>query len=75
MGTELVNAFPEVQKAFTKLDATFQKDQKSALTDVVFPKPVFTNEEKAAQQTLLTQTQYAQPAIGGLSMGYVQNNG
>jgi acyl transferase domain-containing protein len=69
MGTAIVNAFPEVQKAYAKLDAIFEKDQQTVLTDIVFPKPVFTNEEKAAQQTELTQTQFAQPSIGALSMG------
>ncbi len=69
MGTEIVNAFPEIQKAYAKLDNLFQKDNQTALTDLVFPKPVFTNEEKEAQQSQLTQTQIVQPAIGGLSMG------
>ncbi len=69
MGTAIVNAYPEVQKAYSKLDSIFQKDHQTALSDVVFPKPVFTNEEKEAQQAQLTQTQFAQPAIGSLSMG------
>jgi len=60
MGTELANAFPEVFDAFAKTDD---------LTKIIFPIPVFSKEEKDAQQIELTKTQHAQPAIGAMSMG------
>ncbi len=60
MGTELANAFPEVFDAFAKTED---------LTKTIFPIPVFSKEEKDAQQIELTKTQHAQPAIGAMSMG------
>ncbi|MBN2358776.1 MAG: SDR family NAD(P)-dependent oxidoreductase, partial [Deltaproteobacteria bacterium] len=38
------------------------------LDQVVFPPPVFSDEERQAQRALLTQTQWAQPAIGAMSL-------
>ena len=36
----------------------------SALHEIVFPRPVFTPEDEAAQTERLTRTEWAQPAIG-----------
>ena len=72
MGAELANAFPAVAAAFQKADAQFLKDGEAALSSKIFPIPVFTKEEKTAQQKHLTQTQFAQPAIGTFSMGQYQ---
>ena len=60
MGNELANAFPESFDAFAKT---------GNLTKTIFPIPVFSKEEKDAQQVELTKTQNAQPAIGAMSMG------
>ncbi len=69
MGKELANAFPEVHEAFSKADSLFQKAGEAPLSKTVFPVPVFSREEREAQQLALTETRYAQPAIGALSMG------
>ena len=69
MGRELVNAFPQMQSTFEKSNQLFEQDGKSLLTDVVYPIPVFNNDHKKVQQTTLTKTQNAQPAIGTLSWG------
>jgi acyl transferase domain-containing protein/NADP-dependent 3-hydroxy acid dehydrogenase YdfG len=39
-----------------------------ALHDVVFPKPVYSPAEKEAQKKTLTRTEWAQPAIGAVSL-------
>jgi acyl transferase domain-containing protein/acyl carrier protein/NADP-dependent 3-hydroxy acid dehydrogenase YdfG len=69
MSKELANAFPEVAESFAKADELFVKNGEKALSTSIFPIPVFTKEEREAQQIALTQTQIAQPAIGTLSMG------
>jgi acyl transferase domain-containing protein/acyl carrier protein/NADP-dependent 3-hydroxy acid dehydrogenase YdfG len=69
MSKELANAFPEVAETFAKADELFVKNGEKALSTSIFPIPVFTKEEREAQQIALTQTQIAQPAIGTLSMG------
>ena len=69
MGKELANAFPEVVDAYQDLDVLFEKNGEVPLSKTVFPIPVFSSEEKKEQQTALTQTKFAQPAIGALSMG------
>lgn len=72
MGKELANAFPEVTTAFAQADQLYKDKGEKPLSDTIFPIPVFSNEEKTAQQQALTQTQFAQPAIGVLSMGQFQ---
>ena len=72
MGKEIVNAFPEVRAAFAQTDALFQQNKEADLSKTIFPIPVFSKEERQAQQQILTQTQNAQPAIGTLSMGLYQ---
>src|SRR5205085_870271 len=42
------------------------------LRDVVFPRPAFTDEERAAQHARLTETLWAQPAIGAASLGWLR---
>ena len=69
MGKELANTFPIVAQAFQEADALYEASGQPALSKRIFPIPVFTKEAKTSQQQSLTQTQYAQPAIGALSMG------
>jgi len=69
MGKELANAYPVVAQAFQDTDTLYQKSGQKALSQTIFPIPVFSNEERKSQQKVLTQTQHAQPAIGTLSMG------
>ena len=68
MGKELANAFPEAREAFVAVDGIFYKENLPALSKTIFPIPVFSDEERKAQQVTLTQTQHAQPAIGAMSM-------
>ncbi|MEM9929981.1 MAG: acyltransferase domain-containing protein, partial [Bacteroidota bacterium] len=69
MGAELTNAFPPVRAAFTLANEVAKEESESSISERVFPTPAFSAEAKQQQQTTLTQTQFAQPAIGALSMG------
>ncbi len=72
MGKEMANAFPTVREAFEKADKLFSDSNEQLLSKTVFPIPSFTDKQKKHQEEKLTQTQYAQPAIGALSMGQYQ---
>jgi len=41
------------------------------LSDVTFPRPAFSDEERAQQEQLLTSTEWAQPALGIASLAYL----
>ena len=69
MGKELANAFPTVAKTFEQADHLFKSTGSNPLSNHIFPIPVFSKEESSQQQVELTKTQFAQPAIGVLSMG------
>lgn len=69
MGKELANAFPTVAQTFEQVDQLYQATNAAPLSNTIFPIPVFSKEEKTQQQKELTKTQFAQPAIGVLSMG------
>ncbi len=51
------------------MDETFELDGMLPLSRTTFPIPVFDNAQKESQSNILTQTEYAQPAIGTLSAG------
>ncbi|MCG8326975.1 MAG: acyltransferase domain-containing protein, partial [Chitinophagales bacterium] len=69
MGKELANAFPMVAQTFEQVDNLYKSAGSTPLSNKVFPIPVFNTEDKAQQQKELTKTQFAQAAIGALSMG------
>ena len=68
MGKDLAISFPSFRESFEGADAQAVKDGRPALTHSVFPIPVFSDEERKAQQETLTATENAQPAIGTFSM-------
>ena len=68
MGRELAINFPPVRETFEKANAIIADKDRPALTGVVYPIPVFSDEERKAQAQTLTQTENAQPAIGTLSL-------
>ncbi|MFK8101186.1 MAG: beta-ketoacyl synthase N-terminal-like domain-containing protein [Saprospiraceae bacterium] len=69
MGKEVTAAFPEMRTAFSAVDELFQTDKKTRLTQKVYPNPVFSEAARKVQAQALTKTEFAQPAIGTLSMG------
>jgi len=72
MGLELAINFPEFRNAFEHADTQAAEMGGELLTSVVFPIPVFSDEECKTQQEKLTATENAQPAIGTFSMGLYQ---
>jgi polyketide-type polyunsaturated fatty acid synthase PfaA len=69
MGRELAVNFPPVRQAFADMDAAFEADGLRPLSSVVYPVPAFDNGQKESQSNTLTQTEFAQPAIGTLNAG------
>ncbi|MBP6827066.1 MAG: acyltransferase domain-containing protein [Saprospiraceae bacterium] len=69
MGRELACAYPTIRASFREVNHLFQAQGQAPLTDRVYPIPVFNEEDRKTQQQNLTDTQFAQPAIGALSAG------
>jgi malonyl CoA-acyl carrier protein transacylase/acyl carrier protein len=69
MGKELVMNFPSMRRLYARMDSLLVKDNFPALSEIVFPRPVFTEAEKNTQAALLQRTEYSQPAIGMFSAG------
>jgi malonyl CoA-acyl carrier protein transacylase len=61
MGADIALALPAAQDVW---DFTAG----SELADVVFPPPVFTDDQRAAQESRLTDTRWAQPALAAHSL-------
>ncbi|MDX3745011.1 SDR family NAD(P)-dependent oxidoreductase [Streptomyces sp. AK08-02] len=62
MGADLAIHFPAAREAWDRA-AGHELDAELPLHRVVFPVPAFTEESRAAQQDLLTRTEWAQPAL------------
>jgi acyl transferase domain-containing protein len=69
MGRELVMNFPCLRQTYTHMDSLLCEDGLQPLSKIVFPQPVFDQEQKQIQLTTLQKTEYAQPAIGVFSAG------
>ena len=67
MGSELAIAFDAAREIWDR-SADLDLDPDHDLHRINFPRPVFSDQERADQQTTLTQTQWAQPAIGAASL-------
>jgi len=67
MGIEVALNFPMLREAYGALDDLFIADGQPALSEVVFPPPVWSDQERVAQSDALRHTEYAQPAIGSFS--------
>ena len=70
MSNDMACLFPPFREVLGKLDEIFIKNGEKALSKIVYPVPAFDSATKAQQKQELTQTQYAQPAIGAISMAY-----
>ncbi|MDX2471350.1 MAG: beta-ketoacyl synthase N-terminal-like domain-containing protein, partial [SAR324 cluster bacterium] len=69
MGKDLCWNFPPVADAFGKIDGLCIADSATPLSQVCFPEPVFTKEDRKTQEGTLQLTENAQPLIGTFSMG------
>ncbi|EFM09424.1 6-deoxyerythronolide-B synthase [Paenibacillus curdlanolyticus YK9] len=67
MGSELLLAFDEARAVWDRA-ADVSMDASSSLHEIVYPRPVFTSEELDTQRNRLQATEWAQPAIGAMSM-------
>ncbi|MET9225648.1 SDR family NAD(P)-dependent oxidoreductase [Lentzea sp. NPDC003310] len=67
MGSAAALSVPAVREAFDAAALAFPGSP--PLGEVVFPIPVFTDEERTAQENLLRRTDFAQPAITALAAG------
>lgn len=68
MGTEAALNNPTVAEAFDLANEAFA-GATPRLGAVIFPPPVFDEQARADQEATLRRTEYAQPAIGALSVG------
>ena len=66
MGADLAMAFDAARTTWDRAATLSLGD--AALHSMVFPRPAFTDEERAAQARRLTATEWAQPAIGATSL-------
>ena len=68
MGNQLAISFDEARGVWDRA-TTLDLNADKALHDVAFPPTPFTEEERNAQRAELTATEWAQPAIGAMSLG------
>ncbi len=68
MGLEIANNFPELRRHIHASDKVFSYRGEVSLSSVLYPIPAFDDKSKKAQESALTNTLYAQSAIGALSM-------
>ncbi|MFF0492493.1 SDR family NAD(P)-dependent oxidoreductase [Nocardia sp. NPDC004068] len=68
MGSSAALNNPPVATAFDEANAAFAGAERR-VASVVFPPPAFTEDERSEQENLLRRTEFAQPAIGALSVG------
>jgi acyl transferase domain-containing protein len=69
MGREVAVNYPEIRSAYSHLDGLMVADGLERVSEAVFPRPVFEEAQRQAQEARLRQTEYAQPAIAALSAG------
>ncbi len=68
MGLEIANNFPELRQQILASDKVFTAHGQKALSSVLYPIPAFDEKARKAQEQALTNTLYAQSAIGAISM-------
>ncbi|WP_340676616.1 SDR family NAD(P)-dependent oxidoreductase [Paraglaciecola sp.] len=69
MGRELANEFPEIRRAFLLANIVRKSLNLPTLSDVTYPIPCFSDDERESSQNILMNTANAQPAIGSVSLG------
>lgn len=67
MGADLAMEFEAVQKTWDLLAGAYHKDTEK-LHQVVFPIPVFHDDDRQKQADLLSRPEWAQPAVGAVSL-------
>lgn len=64
MLADLTTSLPELHGLFERADVLLADRLEQPLSRYIYPVPVFSDEERARQQTALNATQVAQPALG-----------
>jgi acyl transferase domain-containing protein/acyl carrier protein/NADP-dependent 3-hydroxy acid dehydrogenase YdfG len=72
MGAQVAMHFDQALRVWDRAADRAAAGGQEPLHPAVFPIPVFTEEERAAQQKRLTETQRAQPAIGLTSLSHLE---
>ncbi|MDH5393463.1 MAG: SDR family NAD(P)-dependent oxidoreductase [Gammaproteobacteria bacterium] len=70
MGRELLNQFDQARMAWDS-SFTLNIDPQKTLHQVVFPIPVFNDQDRETQNTELSQIKWIQPALGALSLSHL----
>ncbi|MGI2151528.1 phosphopantetheine-binding protein [Shewanella oncorhynchi] len=68
MGRELACHFPEMRQQVTASDKVFAHHDQTPLSNILYPIPAFDADAVKAQEAALTNTLFAQSAIGAVSM-------
>lgn len=68
MGRRLACTFPELQDVLAAADRGCDEPDRR-VSEAVFPVPAFGADSRSAQESRLTRTELAQPAIGAISAG------
>ncbi len=69
MARELTINFPPVLDAFESMDELFLQEGQIPLSQIVYPRPEFSEDAQQQQQLALRETDYAQAGIGIVSYG------
>ncbi|WP_437571742.1 SDR family NAD(P)-dependent oxidoreductase [Sorangium sp. So ce542] len=69
MGADVLMTFDAAREAWDAAASVPIAD--APLHEVVFPRPVFSDEDRAAQDARLRETRWAQPAIGATSLSHL----
>ncbi|WP_437690368.1 SDR family NAD(P)-dependent oxidoreductase [Sorangium sp. So ce176] len=69
MGADVLMTFDAARAAWDAAAGVAIGD--APLQEVVFPRPVFSDEERRAQEARLRETRWAQPAIGATSLAHL----
>lgn len=64
MLSDMVIQFPEIRALFEQSNCVLEDRLPRALSSFIFPRPVFSKEERNSCEQALAQTQIAQPAMG-----------
>jgi acyl transferase domain-containing protein/NAD(P)H-dependent flavin oxidoreductase YrpB (nitropropane dioxygenase family)/NAD(P)-dependent dehydrogenase (short-subunit alcohol dehydrogenase family) len=71
MAREMALYFPEMRRALEATDRTLQSHFPNLLSHLIYPPAAYTEAEEQAQKQRLAQTRVAQPAIGTISLGFL----
>ncbi|MBF0300591.1 MAG: acyltransferase domain-containing protein [Oligoflexia bacterium] len=69
MGKDLAQNYPQFRNILHYLDNLFYKENKTILSQILYPVASFDEITSQKQKTKLDQSNYAQPAIAAISMG------